>query len=47
MRFDPLVADTHQPEGKTEQLEPEYGLVVGPKRLGPTKTFNAAGYCME
>ena len=47
MRFNALVPNTHEPEGETKEPGPKHGFVVVPKRLGPTKTFNAAGYHME
>ena len=47
MQFNPLVADTHQPEAKTEQPGPEHGFVISTQCMGSAKIFNAAGYRME
>jgi len=43
MRFDPLVAYTHQPEGETKESRPEHDFVIGAQSLGPAETFNAVG----
>jgi len=47
MRFDPLVANSDQPEGESEQPRAEHGYIIGPQDLGSAEVLNTAGNRME
>jgi len=47
MQFNPLVADTHDPEGETKEPGPEHDFVIGTQNLGLTKMFDAVCQCAK